>query len=155
MDALPFGEAEFDAIWSEGAIYTIGFEKGVGLWRPHLKPGGILAVSELTWLTRERPRELQAHWEREYSEVATASAKLAILEQNGYSPVGYFVLPETCWLDNYYRPTEQRFAGFLEAHGDSEAARAVVDAERHEIALYERYKDYVGYGYYIARKVAD
>jgi len=155
MDALPFDEAEFDAIWSEGAIYNIGFERGVRSWRPYLKPGGILAVSELTWLTQERPAELQAHWEREYSEVATAAAKLAILEQHGYSPLGYFVLPETCWLDNYYRPLEQRFAGFVEAHGDSEAARAVVEAERHEIALYERYKDYVSYGYYIARKVAD
>ncbi|MEZ4577662.1 MAG: class I SAM-dependent methyltransferase [Desulfobacterales bacterium] len=28
MDNLPFEEAEYDVIWSEGAIYNIGFEKG-------------------------------------------------------------------------------------------------------------------------------
>ena len=155
MEALPFSEAAFDAIWSEGAIYNMGFEAGVAAWRKHLKPGGILAATELTWLTRERPAELQAHWTREYSEVDTASAKMAVLEKHGFSPLGYFVLPERCWLENYYRPMERRFPTFLEEHDHSDAARAIVEAERHEIALYERYKAYLGYGYYIARKAAD
>ncbi len=155
MDALPFDAAEFDAIWSEGAIYNLGFAAGVAAWRPYLKPGGILALSEITWLTRARPAALQDHWDNAYGEVDTAAAKLAVLERHGFSPLGYFVLPERCWLDNYYRPMERRFAGFLAAHGNSDAAQAVVAAERHEIALYERYKDYVGYGYYIAKKGAD
>jgi len=30
MDALPFEEQSFDAIWSEGAIYNIGFANGTG-----------------------------------------------------------------------------------------------------------------------------
>ena len=79
MDALPFEEGAFDAIWSEGAIYCMGFENGVRAWRRFLKPGGILAVSELTWLTRERPAEIEQHWNRAYPEVATAAAKLAII----------------------------------------------------------------------------
>lgn len=155
MDALPFGEAALDAIWSEGAIYNMGFEAGVAAWRKHLRRGGILAVSELTWLTRERPAELTRHWEHEYAGVNTASAKMAILEAHGFSPVGYFVLPGHCWLDNYYRPMERRFAGFLDAHGNADAARRTVAAERHEISLYERYGAYFGYGYYIAKKTAD
>ena len=28
MDKLPFGDEEYDVIWSEGAIYNMGFEKG-------------------------------------------------------------------------------------------------------------------------------
>lgn len=55
MDALSFGEASLDAIWSEGAIYNIGFEKGVRAWRKFLKPLGVLVVSELTWFTSNRP----------------------------------------------------------------------------------------------------
>ncbi len=152
MDSLPFGDAELDAIWSEGAIYNMGFENGVAAWRTYLKDGGVLAVSEITWLTRERPAELQDYWEREYSAIDTASAKMAILEKHGFSPMGYFVLPERCWLENYYRPMEQRFARFLETHGDAGAARAIVDDTKREIALYERYKDYVSYGYYVARR---
>ncbi|MEM6530720.1 MAG: class I SAM-dependent methyltransferase, partial [Chloroflexota bacterium] len=109
MDSLPFQPEQLDAIWSEGAIYNMGFEAGIAAWKPFLKPGGILAVSELTWLTDRRPAELQAHWDSEYNEVDTASAKIAILEQHSFSPIGYFSLPEHCWLDNYYRPLQQRF----------------------------------------------
>ncbi len=155
MDALPFEEQSFDAIWSEGAIYNIGFTNGIKAWRSFLKPDGILAVSELTWLTAQRPSELEQHWDREYPEVDTASAKMAVLEDNGFSLIGYFALPKRCWLDNYYRPMQDRFAAFLERNDNSEAAAAIVAAEEHEIALYERYSAFVGYGYYVARRTAD
>lgn len=153
IDALPFAPGEFDVLWSEGAIYNIGFEKGVGAWGGFLKPGGILVASEITWLTDSRPAELQDHWSREYPEIDTASAKMRILEKHGFSPVGYFVLPEHCWLEEYYRPMQERFAGFLRRHENSEDARAVVAAEQKEIALYERYKAFFSYGVYIARKL--
>lgn len=152
MEALPFAEAAYDAIWSEGAIYNMGFAAGVQAWRNFLKPNGILAVSELTWLTDQRPEELQNHWEREYPEVDTASGKMAVLERLGFSPIGYFPLSEYCWLDNYYRPMQQRFSGYLDRHKDSEAAREIVAAEENEISLYERHRAFVSYGYYIARK---
>jgi cyclopropane fatty-acyl-phospholipid synthase-like methyltransferase len=155
MDALPFKAESLDAIWSEGAIYNMGFEAGVAAWRQFLKPGGILAVSELTWLTAERPAALQAHWDAEYPQVDTASAKMAILEQHGFKPMGYFFLSESCWLDNYYRPIQQRLSAFLDAHGQSDEAKAIVAAEQAEIALYEQYRQYVSYGYYVAQKLAD
>ena len=155
MDALPFHHEEFDAIWSEGAAYNMGFEAAIRAWRPFLKPAGILAISELTWLSGRRPADLQAHWEREYPEVDTASAKIAILEKYGFSPLGYFVLPEHCWLDNYYRPLQRRFAAFVERHANCDQARALVDSQKAEITLYERNKAYVGYGFFIARKLMD
>lgn len=152
MDKLPFGDEEYDVIWSEGAIYNMGFEKGVKDWRRFLKTGGLLAVSEITWLTAGRPSELQDYWGKEYPEIDTASAKIDILEKNGYSPVAYFVLPEYCWLDNYYRPMQDSFEGFLQRNDNRESAQAIVAAEKKEIALYEKYKDYYGYGVYIATK---
>ncbi|WP_445000670.1 class I SAM-dependent methyltransferase [Halomonas mongoliensis] len=155
MEALDFAPESLDAIWSEGAIYNIGFARGVREWRRFLKPGGILAVSELTWLTEQRPAELDAFWRAQYPEVDTASAKLAVLERHGYSPLGYFVLPQHCWLEGYYRPLQQRFSTFLQAHDNSPAAQAIVKEQRQEIALYERYGEYFGYGFYIARKVAE
>lgn len=153
MDALPFTEGEFDVIWSEGAVYNMGFEAGVSAWRRFLKPGGKLIVSEITWLSATRPAELQSHWEAEYPEIDVASAKIGLLERHGYSPEGYFVLPVHCWLENYYRPMQSRFDAFLERHGHSDQAKAIVDAERHEIALYERFSDYYSYGVYVAKKV--
>ena len=155
MDSLPFKADSLDAIWSEGAIYNIGFELGVRQWRPFLKHGGILAVSELTWLTASRPAELEGHWHAQYAEVGTASSKLAVLERNGYAPMGYFTLAEHCWLDAYYLPMQQRFPAFLARHESSAAAKAVVAAEELEIALYARHRAFVSYGYYMARRTDD
>ncbi len=155
MDDLPFEDGALDVIWSEGAIYNIGFENGIQAWRRFLKPGGILAVSELIWLTTDRPDELTAHWDREYPEVAIASTKLKQLETHGYLPVGYFPLGKHCWLDNYYHPLESRFDAFLERQKHSADAKAIVEAEAEEIALYRRFSDYVSYGFYIARKFGD
>ena len=153
MDNLPFEDGAYDVLWSEGAIYNIGFEKGVKGWSCYLKTGGLLVVSEITWLTASRPAELQKHWDGEYHEIGTAASKMDILENNGYSPVAYFVLPEHCWLDNYYRPMQNNFKDFLNRNGNSEAVQAIVAAEKREIELYERYKDHYSYGVYIAKKV--
>ncbi len=153
MDNLPFRDEEYDVIWSEGAIYNIGFEKGVKDWRRYLKVGGLLVVSEITWITASRPLELQKYWEGEYPEIDVASSKIGVLEKNGYSPIGYFVLPEHCWLENYYRPMQDSFKDFLSRKGNSEEARAIVEAENREIELYEKYKTHYGYGVYIARKL--
>ncbi|MBV5307398.1 MAG: methyltransferase domain-containing protein [Desulfobulbaceae bacterium] len=153
MDTLPFGDEEYDVIWSEGAIYNIGFERGVRGWNRYLKVGGLLIVSEITWTTASRPQELQKYWEGEYPEIDTASAKIDILEKNGYSPMGYFVLPEHCWLDNYYRPMQDSFKNFLNRNHNSKGARAIVEAENREIELYEKYKTYYSYGVYIATKL--
>ncbi|PLX99015.1 MAG: SAM-dependent methyltransferase [Desulfuromonas sp.] len=152
MDSLPFEEGEFDVIWSEGAIYNIGFQKGVADWKRYLKPDGLLVASEITWTTSNRPAEIEAHWANEYPEIDTASAKIKLLEENGYSPIGYFVLPEHCWLDEYYRPMQVRFDAFLSRNGNSKEACEIVAAERHEIDLYERNKAHFSYGVYIARK---
>jgi ubiquinone/menaquinone biosynthesis C-methylase UbiE len=152
MEQLPFEYEEFDVIWSEGAIYNIGFETGIADWRRYLKPGGLLVASEITWLTSSRPWELQEHWNSEYAEIDTASAKIKTLEDRGYTPIGYFPLPEQCWLNNYYEPLLKSFDAFLSRNGESQEARAIVEAERHEIDIYEKYKAYFSYGVYIARK---
>ena len=153
MDELPFEDDQFDVLWSEGAIYNIGFQKGVAAWRRYLKPGGVLVASEITWLTASRPAELQSHWDAEYPEIDVASAKIQVLEQHGYSPIGYFVLPESSWLDEYYHPMQARFDDFLRRHGNSDDARAIIDAEQVEIDLYEKHRDHISYGVYVARKL--
>jgi SAM-dependent methyltransferase len=153
MDNLPFDEEGLDVIWSEGAIYNIGFEKGVVDWRRFLKAGGLLVASEITWITDSRPAELQNYWDGEYPEINVASAKIRVLEKHGYSPIGYFVLPEPCWLDHYYRPLQARFEDFLDRNGNSEEARVIVANEQREIELYETHKAHFSYGVYVARKL--
>lgn len=153
MENLPFHKEELDVIWAEGSIYNMGFEVGINSWKQFLKPGGLLVVSEITWITGSRPLEIQQHWEAEYPGIGAASQKIDALESSGYSPVAYFTLPERCWLDNYYRPLQDSFADFLNRHDNSEEAQALIHCEEKEISLYERYKSYYSYGMYIARKL--
>lgn len=154
MQALPFASEVFDVIWSEGAIYNMGFRYGVTEWQRFLKPGGILAVSEITWSSGARPPEIEQYWQAAYPEIDTAAAKIAILESCGYIPLAYFLLPGHCWLDNYYRPMQADFDDFLRRNDNSDDALAIVAAEEEEIALYEKFGQYYSYGFYIAQKPA-
>lgn len=151
MEALDLEPASLDLIWSEGAIFSMGFEAGVAAWTPFLKHGGVLAVSELTWLSAERPEGLTEHWKQEYPEVGFNSEKFAILEKFGLIPIGYFVLPKTSWTQNYYEPLKARLDEL--ERGCSHVTDAIIVETELEIALYERYSDYFSYGFCLARKV--
>jgi ubiquinone/menaquinone biosynthesis C-methylase UbiE len=50
MANLQFQPQIFEVIWSEGAIYNIGFKAGLTIWKPLLKKGGYVAVTEVAWL---------------------------------------------------------------------------------------------------------
>lgn len=153
MDNLPFEKEEFDIIWSEGAVYNMGFKNGINYWKTFLKKGGILAVSELSWLTNTRPAELENFWNSEYPEMDTASGKIRILENAGYKVLGHFILPDNCWLDNYYNPLIKSHSNFLKQFGDVDIAHRIVETDKKEVEFYQRYKDYYSYGFYIAQKI--
>ena len=151
MDDLPFEEGSLDAIWAEGAVYNMGFGRGIAYFKRFLKRGGILVVSEITWLSQNRPDELTTYWTDMYPEIATAAEKIKCLEENGFVLKGYFPLPESCWIDNYYDPLQTRFSRFLAKHAGEEA-KSIIDAEISEIAVYQECGDHYSYGFYIAQK---
>lgn len=153
MEELPFAEEDLDLIWSEGAIYNMGFEAGIKNWYKYLKPGGCLAVSEITWITHSRPEEIEAFWNTAYPEIDIASNKIKMLEDNGYILLGYFFLSQDSWSKNYYRPMEVRFMAFLEKHHHSLGAQKITTEYQDECKQYERFKEYYSYGFYVARKV--
>jgi predicted O-methyltransferase YrrM len=152
MDSLSFGAESLDLIWSEGAIYNMGFTAGIEAWRPFLRPAGVLAVSEITWLRPDPPGKIRDHWNAEYPEIATAPQKIAILERAGYDLLGYLILPPGSWIDNYYEPTERRIPAFLNRHSDQPEASELVEMERQEAGLYRGYREWFSYGFYVARK---
>jgi SAM-dependent methyltransferase len=153
MDRLPFQHGELDLIWSEGAIYNIGFERGITEWRDFLKTGGFLAVSEASWFTEHRPDEIDRFWNKEYPEIDTISRKVEQMERAGYIPIATFVLPENCWTEHFYDPQVSAQEVFLSRHAGDKAARELVENQRHEAELYRKYKDYYGYVFYIGKKV--
>lgn len=153
MTNLPFGQERFDVLWSEGAIYNMGLSAGLKAWRLFLKPGGIIALSELTWTSSTRPEAVEQHWTGEYPGIASAPENLRTFEEAGFRPIGMFFLPRHCWTQNYYEPIRAGFASFLDRHNHSEASKRLVEAEEAEMRLYEEFGEWYGYGFYVARKV--
>lgn len=153
MENLPFQNEELDLIWSEGAIYNIGFERGINDWRTFLKPGGFISVSEASWFTQDRPEEIDQFWIREYPEIDTIPNKVAQMQNAGYIPIATFVLPETCWTDHFYAPQVSTQKYFLEKYAGNQAAEEFIKVQKHEAELYNKYKEFYGYVFYIGKKI--
>ena len=155
MLELPYPDNAFDLIWAEGSIYNIGFIKGLQDWKRILKAGGYIAVSEISWLTDTRPQEVEKYWTQNYAEIDTISNKIAVIEANGYTPVAHFVLPESCWIENYYQPILDRSEDFLKKYDYAEDLKQFIEAGRIEADIYKRFKEYYSYVFYIAKKKYD
>ncbi|MDP3437108.1 MAG: class I SAM-dependent methyltransferase [Bacteroidales bacterium] len=153
MDQIPFDGREFDVIWAEGSIYNIGFERGLNLWREYLRDGGYIAVSDMVWLRDKRPAEIERYLNQNVPQMESPSFKLRQIEEAGYTPVANFVLPHNCWVENYYEPVSALFREYLQRHGNSEEAVNFVECMREEIDMYNRYKEYFGYVFFIAKKI--
>ena len=153
MDNLPFQNEELDLIWSEGAIYNIGFERGLNEWKKFLKTGGYIAVTEASWFTEERPTEINEFWQDAYPEIDTIPNKVAQMQKNGYIPVANFILPEYCWTEHFYIPQIEAQEIFLKKHTGNKTADELIANQRHEALLYSKYKEYYGYVFYIGKKI--
>ena len=151
MDDLPFRDGEFDLIWAEGSIYNIGFERGLTEWRRFLKPGGVIAVTECSWLAPSRLPET-AYIRENFPDIGTPAAKVRILEKAGYVPLAHFVLPQHCWTQNYYAAVAARIPDFLEEQGHSPAAVRMAALMREEIEHYRAHGTDYGYVFYIGQK---
>ena len=153
MDKLHFQNEELDLIWSEGAIYNIGFEQGLKEWRKFLKPGGYIAVSEASWFTEERPEEITDFWMDAYDGIDTIPNKVEQMQKAGYIPVASFILPENCWTEHFYAPQVSAQKLFLKKHAGNQAAEEFIANQQDEEQLYYKYKKFYGYVFYIGKKI--
>ncbi|MDR2917908.1 MAG: methyltransferase domain-containing protein [Tannerella sp.] len=153
MDNLPFRKESLNLIWSEGAIYNIGFEKGINEWKQFLKKDGYLAVSEVSWFTDKRPAEINDYWIDAYPEIDTIPNKVAQMQKAGYIPVATFIIPETCWTEHFYIPQIPVQEAFLKKYAGNKTAEDLIAEQRREAQLYNTYKNYYGYVFYIGRKI--
>lgn len=144
-------EQSFDLLWSEGAVYIIGFERGLREWRRLLKPGGFVAVTELSWLKPNPPEAARKFWDEGYPGMATVDENLARLAVAGYRTLGHFTLPESDWWDNYYHPMAARIEMLRKKYPDNPEAQAILDAEYAEIELYRQYSAWYGYEFYLGQ----
>ncbi|WP_455674682.1 class I SAM-dependent methyltransferase [Phocaeicola sp.] len=153
MDNLPFEKESLDLIWSEGAIYNIGFERGLKEWREYLKPGGYIAVTESSWFTDERPSEIHHFWVDAYPEIDTLPNQVAKIYKAGYLPIATFILPENCWTEHYFAPKVKAQEIFRNKYAGNKIAEEFILLQSDEAELYRKYKAFYGYTFFIAKKV--
>ncbi len=153
MNNLSFNDNELDLIWCEGAIYNIGFERGLKEWHKFLKTGGYIAVSEASWFTEERPNEIFDFWNDAYPEIDTIPNKVAQMQKTGYIPVATFIIPENCWTKYFFDPQVAVQKAFLKKHEGNKTAEDFIGYMRYEEQMYNKYKDYYGYVFYIGKKI--
>ncbi len=146
-----FPPASFDCIWSEGAIYNAGFERGLAAWRPLLKPGGHVAVTELCWLRSDPPAECAAFFADEYPDMRAVPECLAGVERAGYEVVGHFVLPRSVW-EEFYAALEREIPAFTARHPGDRDALEVARISELEIAVFRRCAGSYGYVFFIMRR---
>lgn len=153
MNDLPFGDQSFDVVWSEGAIFIMGFSKGLAAWRRLLVPGGYLVLSEFCWPRSDPPAEVREMFMDGDADVGSVDDRRRAIAQEGYRLLGDFELPAAAWWDSYYVPLAKALDRFRDAHaGDPEALDVAARSQR-EIDAYRRYPEHFGYVFFVMQKV--
>lgn len=150
--ALDDPPGTYDLIWSEGAVYHLGFAAGLQRWRPLLRPRGLLALTELTWRIDQqgRPAEAVAFWSAAYPAMTSVAANLAAAAASGFAPIDQFALPASAWAA-YYDPLLARADALAApARHDPELADAIAGTRR-EAELWRRCGDSYDYVFYLLR----
>jgi len=148
----PFPDGSFDLVWSEAAIYILGFEQGLKRWRRLLRAGGFIAVSEVSWLCPTPPGKVVDFWASEYPAMTNIEDNLTKVRSAGFEPVGHFVLPSEDW-ENYYGPLQGQLVVFRSKHSENAQAQSFADSMQQEIDIWKECGDSYGYVFYLGRAI--
>ncbi|WP_373371458.1 SAM-dependent methyltransferase [Stigmatella ashevillensis] len=151
-----FGQLEdvpgsYDVLWAEGSIYVLGWKEGLTRWRRLLAPGGLMAVTEATWLTDSPPSDAVAFWREAYPTMGTLASNTAVAREAGYQVLDTFPLPPSAWWDEYYGPLRERMDMLRTEAASNPALAEAISSMQREIDLYERSEGAYGYVFYLLR----
>ena len=132
----------FDLIWSGGSAYSPGVAACLGAWRGALRPGGVVAFTEVCWTTPAPAPEARAFWAAEYPAIGDVAALEALILTAGWRICEAFWLPRSAWAA-YYEPLARRVAAL--ADDPDPEMRDTCAAFVEEIALWRAHGDDYGY----------
>ena len=152
MKNLEFDEDAFNLIWSESAIFVMGFGEGLALCRRLLAPHGLLAVSELAWLMPDPPDECRRFFETVYPAMVDIAANIATIKDCGFKLLEHFTLPDSSWWDTLYHPLEKRVQLIRKKYDSDTEKLEVVERIQKEIDIFREYSSYYGNVFYLMRR---
>jgi SAM-dependent methyltransferase len=148
---MDFEKGTFDVIWSEGALYFLGFKNGLMECYRLLKPGGYVAVTEAVYLKPDPPEPVVDFWE-EYPDITNIQGNIELINSTNLDLIAHFSLPDSSWTDDYYDPMEKRIKILKQKYIDNEEALDVLESMQKEIDGFRKYSEYFGYEFFIMRK---
>jgi len=152
MRSLETSDGPFDLIWSEGALFIVGFREGLTACHSLLTPGGGLAVSELAWLRPDAPAACREFFDALYPAMTDIEANLAVIRACDYDIVGHFVQPESAWWEPYYHPLAERLRFLRGSYAADARKLAMIEYMEKEIDTYRQYSAYYGNVFYVMRR---
>lgn len=147
MDAVAEDEGPFDLIWSEAAVYNVGFDYGLRGWRDLLAPGGYVVVSDLSWFVDAPPAEVQDFWRGAYPSMRTVAANEAACMAAGYRWLGSVRLPDAAW--EAFDAAQRARCREWRARGATPDEAAVVAEVEEEMRIRASYRATYGYVFYL------
>ncbi len=144
---------EFDLIWSESAIYSIGRSRAFECWRPLLKPGGWLVFSDIVWQREAtaRPDKTSAFWKSEYPDISTIPAVMDELTAAGFKPLDPVPSSQNAW-SNYYEPLRNRIRQLKTSRDCSGALVNLIAELEREIDVYDCAGNEVGLYFFLVQR---
>ena len=149
MDTLPFEPGYFDLIWSEGAIFIMGFEQGLRAWKPLVKKGGFIVVSDAVCFQVDPPAELMQYWETQGYPLMSEQERVEQIHRQGLCLIEMYRLPEAGWWKNYYVPMSARVAELRKTYGNDPTLGGFLNSCDLEVEMYRKYKRYHGYTFFV------
>ena len=150
---MDFEENTFDIIWSEGALYFMGFQNGLRRCHQLLKNDGFLAVTEIVYLVDNPPAPLIQYFEKEYPDIKAVKDRIDLIQNERFHLVFNFTLPESSWFDSFYLPMEEELARLNKKYQGNEIALGIFEEMKNEINLYKKYSDFFGYEFFIMQRI--
>jgi ubiquinone/menaquinone biosynthesis C-methylase UbiE len=131
MEEMMFPPHSFELIWSEGAIATIGFERGLNEWRDFLVPEGYHVVHDV---------------------ITDLKRKTELIRTCGYALLGQFELSQEIWWNEFYEPLSKQLEKYRGMDSLSERIKHEMRVAEQEIEAFEYDDDRFASVFFVLRR---
>jgi hypothetical protein len=109
--------------------------------------------TELSWLTDHPTTEATRFWNDAYPAARSVAENIIAAERLGFACHHHFVLPTSCWWDEYYHPLLRNIERLKPEAGSDDALAQAIAQTTAEIDLFRRCHSEYGYVFYLLEKV--
>ena len=132
IKTMDFKDKSFDIIWSEGAVFVIGFENSIKNWRKFLKPNGFMVF---------------------HDDIKDKSKKLGLIEKYGYQLIDEYNLSFDIWWNEYYSQLEKLVQKYKDKNPEDSKVRKEIESDQNQVNICKSTPEVVSSFYAILKKV--